>query len=333
MKNTVLSVAITIASFAAATAQPTLTAATCNPVAGDIYIGHDLNVVSLTPGSSGANITWNYGSLVGGALDTTTFMTCIASPYCDSFSGSNLVSFDQTDYTYLVVNATKLSAIGGYSSPDYIHFTDPKDFLRYPFTYHSGYKDTTDATTGGLSLRFIDTTYADGYGTLILPTGTFINVIRMHTITVSVFSVGGSPVGGDSTETYNWYKPGFHSPLMTAELDTTGGTMHVVKAKYNSGPAYTTAVADVANNSAALNVFPNPATGQVHITFNLANTTDASVTIADLTGRTVTAISGSSLTKGANDIAYSVAELPSGMYILHLHTNEGNVSQKFVVSK
>lgn len=334
MKRTLLSAAITVASFSVLYAQPTLTAATCNPVAGDMYIGHNVSTATLTPGAPGTSVTWNFGTLTQTGLDTTMFMTCAASPYCDSFSSSNLVGYDNADYTYFIASAAKLTAIGGHSDTSFIHFLDNKDIMRYPFTYNNTFKDSSAVNSMGLTITFRDVNTADGYGTLVLPSGTYTNVLRVHTSTVTTYLFSGVPVGGDSSETYSWYKPGYHSALMEMNYDTSGtGTGHVTGARYYTGPAYTTGINDANIVANAMQIFPNPATDAVHIAFNLADATDAAITISDLTGRTVAIINSNELKKGANDISYNTTNLLAGMYIIQLHSAEGSTIQRFIVNK
>lgn len=334
MKKVVLSAAITIASIAAATAQPTLIAATNTPLAGDVNVAHLLDSNSVAIGASGATVTWNFGSVVDTATDTTRFLSCTSTPYCDSFSGANLASFDGSDYTYIVTSAAKVTAIGGHSGSDFIHFTDPKDFIRFPFTYNNSWVDTASVPFSGASIDFVDSNTADAYGTLVLPSGTYSNALRVHTVTHEDIVFGGVPMSSSRTESYSWYAPGIRTPLMIIDLDTTGtGMLHLNQARYYTTSGATTGVNDAQTITSGLNIFPNPAINLVHITFNLATTADASVIISDLTGRTIATIAGNGLVKGANDLSYSVSELPAGVYILQLHTAEGNTTQKFVVSK
>ena len=76
MKKT-LQVALILPGVANALyAQPTLTAATTNPVAGDIFCHHQCNQAGITKGSSGAGVTWDFSSLTQIAADTLSYMNC-----------------------------------------------------------------------------------------------------------------------------------------------------------------------------------------------------------------------------------------------------------------
>lgn len=332
MKKVLLSAFIAITSFSAANAQSTLTAATNNPVASDVFVGHSTDTTGFSVGASGASATWNYGMLVSMGTDTTTFSTCAATPYCDSFSGSNLASFDGMDYAYLIASTAKLQAIGGQSDTDFVHFSDPKDFMRYPFTYNNSFTDTTMVSMGLFDLQMIDSVTADGWGTLTTPGGTYTNALRVHAINYQDVIVMGMPYSSSRYETYNWYAPGFHYALMTVNIDTAGtGTNHVTGVTYYTGPTSTTKVGNVNRNGVAMNIAPNPATNAAHVTFSLATTEGAFVTVTDLTGRTVATVNN--LTKGANNVTINTNDLSAGIYVVQLHTAEGVTAQKLVVSK
>lgn len=332
MKTALLSAVIAMTTFATANAQSTLTAATNNPVAGDVFIGHNVDTTGITIGASGASATWNYSTMVANGTDTTTFSTCAATPYCDSFSGSNLASFDGSDHAYLVASTAKLTAIGGHSDTDFVHFTDPKDFMRYPFTYNNTFVDTTTVSMGMVDLQMRDSVTADGWGTLTTPAGTFTNALRIHTVTYQDVTVMGMPFESSKNETYSWYTPGFHYARMTITVDTTGtGVAHVTGVTYYTGPSSTTKVGSVKHNNIAMTISPNPATADAHVTFDLTASEGAGVIVTDLTGRTVATYND--LKKGTNDITVNTDNLNTGIYIIQLHTADGVTSQKLVVNK
>ena len=161
MKRTLLSACIAMTSFAAF-AQPTLTATSNTPLAGDKFVAHYLDTAGISWGASGASATWNFSTVIENSTDTTTFMACAATPYCDSFAGANLASYDGTDYTYVITSAAAITAIGGHSDTNFIHFPDPKVFMKFPFTYTNSFVDTSIAPLFGTAqIMFVDSNTAD----------------------------------------------------------------------------------------------------------------------------------------------------------------------------
>lgn len=341
MKKQFLLGLIICAASATAIAQPTLTASTNNPVAGDVFYGYALDTAGVNKGAAGASITWNFSSVVRSDSDTTTYFTCAATPYCDSFAGSNIVMYDGSDYAYGVSSSTGLELIGAYSSGNYIHLSNHNTLLKFPLTYGTTFTDTFaaqfDLFGSTMFISGTNTYTCDAWGTITTPFGTFNNVLRVRQVEISKDSIdfmGMPSVNITETESYNWYVAGFHSPLMTINYDTTGsGTPYVSDAKYYRG-MMTTAVSDVASKVSTLNVYPNPATDNVTFGFDIAGTTAATnLVVYDATGRVVNSINGANLKAGKNEVSINVNNLPAGMYIVRLQGDGAAASARFSVVK
>lgn len=340
MKQTVLTALVILSSVISTTvnAQPTLTAATSNPLAGDIFYGHDVDVTGLAKGAAGAGVSWSFPTFTEIMLDTTSYLVCSATPYCDSFAGSNIVSYDNTDYLYGVASTSALRFIGGFIDGQVARFTKPQTYITYPFTYNSIHKDTAAAFVSSFGLYFTitDSAIADAYGTLTLPSGTFTNVLRVHLTSVEKdsFNIMGMPIVTESqTETYSWYVAGFHNPLLSMTYDTSGtGSPALTDAKYFTRN-HPTAISNVTNSGSALQVYPNPASDKITIICTIVGATDAAITLSDLTGRVVASISAEQLAEGANTVNIPVSNLANGIYIVNLRTAAGSTTQKVVVSK
>ena len=339
MKKTVLFLFAAISTLSALKAQPVLTSGSYNPIAGDVYYGHVLDTAGISIGASGPSATWNFSTVTEIDHDTTTYSSCTSTPYCDSFSTSNLASFDGTDYTYYNANSSALTLVGAFVSgtgtgTGILHFIDNKDLMRYPLTYNSRYTDTGSLSSGGLLITISDSNFADAYGTLILPTGTYTNVLRVHSVTLTTVSFGAIPVSSDRAESYTWYRPGYHNTLMVVDFDTTGsGILHKSGAEYYKGPFYSTGIDNVNIDYATMQVYPNPATDAINVKFDLQDIDGSSVTVSDITGRVIATIDRDRMSKGLNDISLSTSKLSAGIYMVQLHTLNGTTTQKVVVSK
>jgi hypothetical protein len=79
-------------------------------------------------------------------------------------------------------------------------------------------------------------------------------------------------------------------------------------------------------NTIALNVFPNPATNDLNVSFNA--TGNCSTSILDLQGRTVA--SQSSTASGSKNVTFNVSNLAKGSYIVTIET-EGKTYTKNIV--
>ncbi|MGB1248332.1 MAG: T9SS type A sorting domain-containing protein [Chitinophagales bacterium] len=81
----------------------------------------------------------------------------------------------------------------------------------------------------------------------------------------------------------------------------------------------------------AMNLYPNPATTALTVSFELKNTADVEVSIFTLTGQTIEARTLENTTNVVE--SFNVANLNSGVYIIRVKTEEGISTQRFVVSK
>ncbi|MCW3120527.1 MAG: hypothetical protein JWQ38_19 [Flavipsychrobacter sp.] len=264
-------------------AQPVLTGANSNPVVGELFYRHVCDTVGVKLGTSGPGSVWNYGGLTVIKNDTVTVVTCSSTPYCDSFPTSSIAfQFSPANVSYGIANSAFTMGVGGHSDAvGYSKMLRMDTAMIYPVSYPMSWNDT--------SLEVYDTTYAsshlfrsgerivDGYGTLILPSGTFTNVLRIHDViylTDSNYTGGSLSVNYHRTDGYTWYIPGYHFPLLSMSVDNdviTGAIQDIYYVVYTTGPG----IAKLSTANAQLSnvcVYPNPVKDVIHID-NLQNAT------------------------------------------------------------
>ena len=96
---------------------------------------------------------------------------------------------------------------------------------------------------------------------------------------------------------------------------------------------FPTSVANVNNNINAISVYPNPAIETATINFNLIEANQASVSVIDMTGKTVATIFNGNLTAGAHQFEINVANLATGCYFVKVQTEAGAKTIKLAVTK
>jgi len=319
-------------------AQPTITAAGCNPVAGETFYGRYCSTTGVTLGATGAGVTWNMAGLTVTDYDTVQYQACAGTPYCDTFPGSTLAVQYDDEYDYFVTDATKFAATGfGMPSGGSQYYSDPISYMVYPMLYNTVKIDSYVSSQPAFQTYSygIDTFKADAYGTLILPTGTYNNVLRVHMIAISTDSMDFTTpamVSHRRSDIYMWYKEGFHNPLMTMYYDTSGtGVSHLGDVSYY---LYTPSGIDkVKEHTLATQVYPNPAMNEVHIKMHLNNGGKVSIAATDMAGRAVGYAYEEFVNGGTTDMKYDIAGLPNGMYILKIQTAEGTDFKKIQVNK
>ena len=173
----------------------------------------------------------------------------------------------------------------------------------------------------------VDSMVYDAYGTLTIPSGTYPNTIRIHRFNLSKDSTAFSGASLSFIESYEWYVAGFHHPLFTYTIDTSGGTM----AEYyiQNAALAATIIAEPVNS---LSVYPNPASDMINVDFNVSGNQPATITLSDLIGRTIMTSSVNSTSKGNNTINIPVANIPGGIYVIQLHTATGNITRKVSIA-
>jgi len=78
------------------------------------------------------------------------------------------------------------------------------------------------------------------------------------------------------------------------------------------------------------NVFPNPTTGLTSINYNLANVTDVTVEVVDITGKVVYTANNGTQTAGGHTVSFDAASFTQGVYYITVSTNETVVTKKFI---
>lgn len=93
------------------------------------------------------------------------------------------------------------------------------------------------------------------------------------------------------------------------------------------------AIADLdANGNGISNVYPNPATENVTMEYNVAETQQVSWTMTNTLGEVVRIGTNESATQGANRVNVATSDLADGVYFMNLTTTEGVYTQRVVIS-
>ncbi|NUY79789.1 T9SS type A sorting domain-containing protein [Flavobacterium sp. MAH-1] len=248
-------------------AQPQITLSNVNfGFTGEFYwtqIGESFN-----PGLPGANQTWDFSSLNLTLIGTDTSIPVAGSPYAAQFPTANYVyKFEGMGlpprYYYHNVTSEKyeILSLGYAGNVGWDYTPNPRKWLQFPYTYQSVFTDTYQSTQDE-SATTATLTY-DGYGTLILPTGTFTNVIRQKVVK-------------NGQTNYNWFNVQPFYPLMQTVLEEN--SLGIVK---NT----TLGLGDQHKNAFA--VWPNPTKGTLNISCDANLEQAATLSIYDALGKKV----------------------------------------------
>jgi len=340
MKKFYLLVSLALCS-AMLIAQPTVQYPQNAPEIGDEMEIHFVSANGLSPEPTGHDQSWDYSELnvlYGGTLNV---INPSEAPSGASFpSASAAISMGDTIYTYVLANSEGYFYLGTESTtgtyPSVLVYSDSRTFLKFPFTFDDTYFDTYKgvATTSIASVRVsaISEMVSDAYGTLILPNGTYHNVLRTATIDAEIDSVfiGGKFVKAFTSNRvqFSWFAPDSKGPLMSMEiLDMNGSTDTI--AYYSSTPA---GIDDPQDQITQLSIFPNPAEEHIRIAFETSPNEESTVSIVNQVGQIVIQTKIFSNINGQVNEPFEISHLPSGIYFVNVSCNCINqITQKFVI--
>lgn len=322
-------------SYSVAWAQPTLTATGCNPVIGETATYY--NGTHLSQGGSGANQNWDYTALAGGQGDPTSWVAPSSTTQGSSFPTANIAGYSSTttNTSYFANSGTVRQSVGVYANTVVTTYSDPEDFLRYPFTMGDSYVDTWGGqyTNSGFTFYRSGTisVTADAYGTMVTPGGTFTDVVRVHFVEAYQDSANlGSPIVTTYTnDEYAWYKDGVHDPIAwTFTFTSLGGTTT------SSGYVSFGAVGTDPATAISLDIFPTPASDQLTLELGLAQAEDVKIVVMNAIGQEVEAMEMGMSNPGLNRFQVGVSTLPAGIYFAKIMLNgQSTTTKRFVVAR
>jgi hypothetical protein len=321
-------------------AQPTITTADL-PFAGVAWtIANDTNYYDpILPG--GANVTWDYSGLINQYIDTAGFMSAVGTPYAATFPTSNLASFDVASggWGYYTTNTTGFYQDGFSDATGSFRLLSSQLVAPVPFTYGNTRSNTAriviDTLYSGQNIRVainVQSSFeADGYGTVILPTGTFSDVLRVKVTEVTYDSISAAiipgfyvPVSNSASQVthFRYFKPGITATyLLNIEADSLG------QFATSSGYQLQSAVASVPTvqeNAKAL-PYPNPVNSELY--FNLGGRAVSSITFIAMDGKHFTL----PLNVYGNQARIDVNGLPDGIYFYRLGSGAQLMTGKITV--
>jgi hypothetical protein len=278
----------------AVTAQPTIPNGNNVPSPG--YSAPISAAAASNIGTAGANQTWNFSALSFTSLGTLNIISPSSSTMSSSFPTANHAYTFAGTTSFFNVNASKMEAqaysitspgSGNDMSPN------PRTVLQFPFNFNDVITDTWQKVGGAINT--VTLTY-DGHGTLIMPSITYSNVVR----------VKESYANGDD---YQWYTL---NPLISVLVfDHNTNTMYFTGAT-PTGLKTNTAI------STDVKVFPNPASDKLFMTHSNPQITNTTFCLHNLLGDKIYSVA---IPAGGAQI--NIAGYPEGSYFYTITSEDG----------
>lgn len=344
MKKFLCSAALLALLSPAAWSQITITAADmpAGPTGGAAF-GDTLRYSRANPLTAGINLNdtgtnkvWDFSSLIAVAQSVDTYKTATqinasyavtisATAYglkvADSLPGApvpvkdiyNFFNKKSSPSRFVTEGfAAKISGIPipiNYSSEDVVYY--------FPLSY----PHATDVTNFRLSYNLAGlgyfsqtgtrTTRVDAWGTITTPYATAVSVVRVRSEIAEMdtvrFGTTTQAIPRNTVE-YKWLANGEHYPLLSVTTTKNGSTETPTSVTYRDTKRAGLSVFNSPAKIQSLELYPNPAVGELMNVTVPASWTTFSLKVYDVTGKLVS--------ESSNQKVISVAKLATGKYIV-----------------
>lgn len=251
MKKKLLTLSLLVTTAVAA--QPTIQMNDFKPTVGETMIVTYGPYIS--PGSAGNNQTWDLSA----AIDQTPVTINSLSPGTGVATANTKLEYVGASVIYSLMDNTGYYVLREEAGGTVINYSNSKQMYKFPLAMNGTFTDTFNgsATVSGYNLTRSGSTNGviDGYGTLITPSGTYSNVLRIKTTQTTTDNMAGA-TNTASTETYTWVKAGIHLEIaVSQEINLpTGAQSHTYYLKSSS-------LGLIEHGDEQTFIYPNPTNG------------------------------------------------------------------------
>ena len=309
------------------------------PQIGDTVMYQDANTFGFDAEGTGAvtDKLWDFSALMDDGNEDILFWWLAPTGLdgATNFPDATIARGGTTEngHFFYTNTANELNRIGWYESPSNygIYHNSYATEFTFPFTasdnnstdYNGEFaplgagEDSTMIEQGSISIQ------ADMQGTLILPTGEFHDVLRIHD--VESFHIKAYIVGTPATDNvieddyYYWFVDSIFQPILIYGTTSIDGDQQSEVLRYQPIETNTTTISKVDVNK-DIRVYPNPSNG----IFEIKGSNITFVKVIDIKGQTVNVEINS-----FNRIDLTSQE--KGVYFLKIYNNESVVMRKIVI--
>jgi hypothetical protein len=200
--------------------------------------------------------------------------------------------------------------------------TDPEIVFRVPFTYTNTYTDNFSGTISSVVTIIRNGTItktADAYGTIMLPTSTYNNVLRINFLQDITDSIAGVPVVTRTvTDNYSWYTSQHKFPIFSISYSTVHTATDQTTTKFAVITTLNASVGVVPIGNQIVSKYklnqnyPNPFNPSTSITFDIVKTSNVKLLVYDALGREVEELVNERLSNGSYKVDFNATGLTSG---------------------
>lgn len=318
-----------IISFAKA--QYTLTSSN-KPVVGDVSISTGLNSSNLHLGSPGPGQLWNYSGISAFAGPMSgTYVAMSSIPNATLYPSGNIgLTYGTGSYAIFSTTANIVSlGQASSTSSNCMVMSNPQSSHPYPFSYGSSFSDTYAYSFSGQNCTGSMTITADGTGTLVLPSGSFNNILRLKAEGTKTFS--GSNTSTMITVSYAYYSSVSKMPLLSVESETViTSSGPVINPLAGTANGYFFSGINENGGEFDFKLYPNPAMKHDYVYLNCPQKADIiEISLYNTFGQKIKSFeikNEISITKKLD-----ISDISSGIYYLRLTGKDKSGIQKIII--
>ncbi len=316
------------------------------------------------PALTGTDFIWDFSDLISASQTVDTFVSVASTPVTYNWIFNNPILYppaasiarannkvpvsipdnpfipalEVTDtYDFLKETSSEFSKLGFASMfnglPLPMKYDNPEVYYQFPVTYEDSYSSISFAEASIPTIGYYGQTVSrssevDGWGTLILPSGTY-DAIRIKsvvnitdTLFVEQYSMG-FPFSRPETIEYRWLTPGCKIPQLQIDVTNMATT-----ATFQDPWVATGNNELLLGNKPAIQVWPNPAKGNLNISYSDSEKSDSRLKILTLGGKTVYS---QNINNSVSTLDLKAIGISKGMYIISIETNDDIYYSKIVV--
>lgn len=336
--------------------QPVLDA-TMLPPAGTFLTIQTFGGSGISPGSGGGNQTWDFSSFQSeGNIEYLSFFEAESAPHAAYFPSATSVTLRELSngiitWNYYRISAEEMELLGsvtGYTTNNNTtryEFTNEQMVYSFPASIGSNHSDNyrkyaNESMGLGATAYYesgVSSYEVDGYGTLIMGSGTYQNCLRIKRHRILIDSTFNTmPFGPPSLSIkyttgthYEWlsFESGFAVPIWSIEMDTVSfpGFPPNYQLRVTHAEVGLPSSANAAQMNNSLVLYPNPAAEKIRVLVP----EDAFVSVIDVCGRLVQMHECSASVEALPVIDASI--LPNGTYIIKAEGKHYAASGRIVV--
>lgn len=267
----------------------------------------------------GNGVTWNASGLTretGTPQINMIYESPSKTPHGSLYPKSNYSRYDPAltsvlSYGYFNFSSDSIVKVGDYSpSTEHEIYTNPDKLMIFPFAFGQSFTDSyaktnySNATNISSYQTGTRTTNFAGFGTLVLPQGSFSNVALIAELRTNSL--------GPNSPTFTWYDISNGKQLLMYHENNGSVTI-----AYNIDAPTSIDKIDYSNNN--IELYPNPATSTLNITCNL------SIEKAEIYN-----LAGMLQSTNMINKSIDISALGAGIYFVKVYSENGTSTQKFV---